>query len=307
MNRTDYVSTLLSTQYNTAGGCAQNSLRVLQWLTKKQCEATIFGSVGNDKEAVLLKKLLHDDGVETRYIVQNNLRTGKTIALIKGQSRSLVAYIGAAEKLPLEDLLANKNFHAKVKSCDLVYIEGFFLTNRTETARYILDFCNRQNLIVAFNISGEYICDLLPDTVRHCIEHSDIVFGNKREFEAIRKVMKLDSIEDLTSRLTKNGLGRIKEHGNIIVITDGPKSGTCVSRERAFKFEVPKILEHEFRDTTGAGDAFTGGFIAGFCSNKGLSECARIGCYAANQIIRQVGCSLPEFTPNILDFSNSSS
>ncbi|KAG5890914.1 hypothetical protein JTB14_024911 [Gonioctena quinquepunctata] len=293
-------------QHNSAGGCAQNTLRVLQWLTRKKCEATMYGSVGNDKEADLLRELLHKDGVKTRYIVQNNLPTGKTIALVKGQNRSLVAYIGAAENLCLDDLLAEQDLNEVVNKCNFVYIEGFFLTNRTETAKYILDFCNKHDIIVAFNISGEYICDILPDTVRFFIENSDIVFGNRREFEAMRKIMKLKNVEELTHILVKNGKNRLDKYGKTLIITNGPKMGSCIyGGGRTFEFEVPSIPVKDFRDTTGAGDAFTGGFLAGLCENKSIEECSAIGSDASVQHVRTYPSYGPEDSQNASSpFSN---
>lgn len=251
-------------QHNSAGGCAQNSLRVLQWLTGKKCQAVIFGSVGKDKEAGVLTQLLENDGVQTRYIEQDDLPTGKTIALVSNRYRSLVAYVGAAEKLPLNQLLHETDFPHLVLNSDFVYIEGFFLTKRTEAAKYILDFCNKHNKIIIFNISGEYVCDLYPTVVQYFVENSDIVFGNKREFEALAKIMNMNNINEVTNHLIKGGKNKIETYGNIIIITDGPNPGTCIYKSGKIEnFTVPQIDPKKIRDTTGAGDAFTGGFIAG--------------------------------------------
>ncbi|XP_018567527.1 adenosine kinase 2 [Anoplophora glabripennis] len=292
-------------QHISAGGCAQNSLRVLQWLMAKKCRAVIFGSVGKDKEAAILTQLLEDDGVQTRYFEQDDLPTGKTIALVSSEYRSLVAHIGAAEKLPLNQFLLEKDVPNLVLSSDFVYIEGFFLTNRVETAKYILDFCNKHNKVAIFNISGEYVCDLYPTVVKHFVENSDIVFGNKREFEALAKIMNMKNVNELTNHLIKGAKNKMDTYGNIIIITDGSNPGTCISKcGKIENFVVPKIDPKDIKDTTGAGDAFTGGFIAGLCRNKPLADCAKIGCYSAFHIIQQTGCTLPNFQPNILDCNN---
>ncbi|CAH1163651.1 unnamed protein product [Phaedon cochleariae] len=289
-------------EYYTAGGCSQNALRVLQWLLQKQCEATIFGSVGHDQEANILKKLIEDDGVTTRYILQENLPTGKTIALVKELNRSLVAYLGAAENLPLESLLAETEFHDYLKNADFIYMEGFFLTNRVNAAQYILNLCNQINKIFIFNISGEYLLNILPDTVKYFVENSDVVFGNKREYEALRNQMGMRSLEELADYIIKNGKNRMKEYGKIVIITDGANMGKCFyGGDRIHNFVVPLLNTEDIKDTTGAGDAFTGGFIAGLCSEKSIEECAKIGCYAAHEIIKQTGCSIPRFIPNILE------
>ena len=42
-------------------------------------------------------------------------------------------------------------------------------------------------------------------------------------------------------------------------------------------------------DTTGAGDAYAGGFLAGMASGKPLPECGKMGSKAAAEIISQYG------------------
>ena len=42
-------------------------------------------------------------------------------------------------------------------------------------------------------------------------------------------------------------------------------------------------------DTTGAGDAYAAGFLAGFTAGKPLPECGRIASIAAAEVISHVG------------------
>ena len=42
-------------------------------------------------------------------------------------------------------------------------------------------------------------------------------------------------------------------------------------------------------DTTGAGDLFAAGFLAGVAQGMPDARCARMGCVAAGQIISQIG------------------
>lgn len=65
-----------------------------------------------------------------RYFIQDNLPTGNSVALVNNSQRSLVAYLGAAEHLPLDDLQNNENVLNILRNTDYVYIEGFF--NKTQ-------------------------------------------------------------------------------------------------------------------------------------------------------------------------------
>ena len=44
-------------------------------------------------------------------------------------------------------------------------------------------------------------------------------------------------------------------------------------------------------DTTGAGDTFAAGFIAGLIEGRSIRDCARFGCAAASCSVEQVGAT----------------
>ena len=54
---------------------------------------------------------------------------------------------------------------------------------------------------------------------------------------------------------------------------------------------VPAVPGIRCVDTTGAGDTFAAGFIAGLCNGWGAAECARLGCAAASCSIEQIGAT----------------
>ncbi|XP_050294411.1 adenosine kinase-like [Anthonomus grandis grandis] len=280
-------------QYKSAGGCSQNSLRVLRWTLRGKCRAEVFGSVGNDTEAKILTTILKSDGVEPRYLIQEELPTGKSIALINGLKRCLVAHIGAAEVLPLKSLLSYKDFPNIFNKSDIILIEAYFLTNRFSTAKHIVDMCKQTDKSLVFNLCGEYIFKIVPEPIKYLVKRADIIFGNKAEFDALASLLSKDSIEDLAMDLTREG-------SKTLVITDGPNPVQCFTQTDNFYVKVPPLSSTEIKDTTGAGDAFVGGFLAGITLSRKLKSCIDIGIYAASNIIKQTGCTLPKYESGIL-------
>ena len=51
-------------------------------------------------------------------------------------------------------------------------------------------------------------------------------------------------------------------------------------------------------DTTGAGDAYTAGFLYGWVNDMSLAECAKIGTFCGSTVIQQVGARIE---PGLLD------
>ena len=60
------------------------------------------------------------------------------------------------------------------------------------------------------------------------------------------------------------------------------------------EFPVKQLSEKELVDTNGAGDAFTGGFLAMYIHNKPLETCVECAIYCATECIKLQGCTLPK-------------
>lgn len=72
------------------------------------------------------------------------------------------------------------------------------------------------------------------------------------------------------------------------MVTRGPKSVTVAYDGRMKEFEVKTV--EGIKDTTAAGDAFAGGFLAEFIFDESLDVCVERGISAAARVIRNIGC-----------------
>lgn len=220
---------------------------------------------------------------------------------MRGADRSLVANIGAAEHFTVQDFLSDKTYIESLNKADYVYVEGFFLTHRTELAKYVLNYCNKNKKPFVFNISGVYMCDLQPEDMKYFGENCDILFGNKKEYTALSKIMKQEGdIKDFTVALTKRHPKKdYLPYGKIAVVTDGSKSVTCSYGDNEYvKLDVAKIDGKLIKDTTGAGDSFVSGFLAGLFNNQKPKVCLAWGCWVSQKIIQEYGCTVPNYSPD---------
>lgn len=218
--------------------------------------------------------------------------------LVKGADRSLVANIGAAEHFTVQDFLSDSTYVQSLNKADYVYMEGFFLTQRTELAKYVLNYCNENKKPFVFNISGVYMCDLQPDDMKLFGGNCDILFGNKREFTALSRIMKHEGdVDDFAVTLTKKHPKKdYLPNGKIAVVTDGSKSVICCYGDGKYvKKNVTKIDKNQIKDTTGAGDSFVSGFLAGLFNNREPEVCLAWGCWVSQKIIMEYGCTVPNY------------
>lgn len=177
----------------------------------------------------------------------------------------------------------------------VVYIEGFFLTERSQVCRSIVQQISQpnSNITLAVNLSAPYIVENNINDVNYLVGQADIVFGNKDEFEILARCNQINTVIELICSMNENLEGRNK----IIVITDGNQPieiYTLICNE-PFKWEtldVRMVKQQDVVDTTGAGDAFVAGFFHAFLRHEPIKDCANFGMEVAVKKLKNVGAHL---------------
>ncbi|XP_063238182.1 uncharacterized protein LOC134539821 [Bacillus rossius redtenbacheri] len=313
----------------SAGGSAQNTLRAFQWLVGRPGASVVFGAVGLDDEGRTLEALMRSAGVCTRYVYHSELPTGRCVALVKNEHRALVAHIGAAAVYDSHHLDSD-NFHTLARS-KIVYVEGFFISHSFAVAEEVFTFCKSRGILTAFNLSSVYICRNHAREILQMVNRADVVFGNRAAYRALVESAERapqvlvfsefsgqdedDDAEEskhLGVQSSVNGtvafgkqratpasvFDELRSLGKICVATDGSRPVRCkTSRGECFEVQVPPLDAASVKDTTGAGDAFVAGFLAGVVEHRHLKACIRLGCGVAARVIQQVGCQVPTYSP----------
>jgi adenosine kinase len=91
----------------------------------------------------------------------------------------------------------------------------------------------------------------------------------------------------LISKKTGWSLDQILEHVNILVITRG-KDGASLYTDGE-EYQIPVVPPDEIVDPTGVGDAFRGGFLAGYSQGFDWKLCGEMGSLAAAYVLEQNG------------------
>lgn len=142
------------------------------------------------------------------------------------------------------------------------------------------------------------MCDLQPEDMKYFGERCDILFGNKREHTALGKILNHNgNVEDFAATLTRRHPKKdYLPYGKIVVVTNGSKSVTCSYGDGILKkIEVPKVNAKQIKDTTGAGDSYVSGFLAGLCNKQKPENCLAWGCWVSEKIIQEYGCTVPAY------------
>ena len=116
------------------------------------------------------------------------------------------------------------------------------------------------------------------DLMREIVSRVDVLFPNEREALTITEA---ETVVDAAEILHEWG-------AKLVVITRGER-GVLLYDGDFREFEALPIDKEEIVDPTGAGDAFAGGFLAGYSRGKPLEECVRLGLERAREVLKKEG------------------
>ena len=102
----------------------------------------------------------------------------------------------------------------------------------------------------------------------------------KSSLEELRKIAEVRDV--------KSAMREIQSYGvKIVMVTMGARGSILLFEETFYK--VPALKPQISKDSTGAGDAFIGAFLAEYVKGKDVVWCACVGSSAASLIVEEVG------------------
>ena len=246
------------------GGSAAN---VAVGLARLGQRVGFVGKMGDDEHGRLLLVAFEQEGVDTRGVLVEAGRPTATcfIAVDDRGERIIVALPGAAVIERVEEL--DLDYLRGVRA---VYIGPSYPEVATMTAAAVREgggtvFCAPGGVHVPVEILGPIL------------ERTDVLLVSRTEALA------------LTGQTSPDEAARaLREMGSLVVVeTLGPEGALVVSD--AGLFRVPSFDVPDAQDTTGAGDGFAAGLIAGFLEGLDWEAAARMGCAVAALKIRHLG------------------
>ncbi|MFZ5922514.1 MAG: carbohydrate kinase family protein [Chloroflexota bacterium] len=129
---------------------------------------------------------------------------------------------------------------------------------------------------------SQQVLRLEGDELARDMEGAQFLFCNDYEF-------------GLISKKTGWSLDQVLEHVKVLVITRGKDGADLYAG--ADTVHIPTVPEDKIVDPTGVGDAFRGGFLAGYSRGFDWKLCGEIGSLAAVYCLEQNGTQNHSYTP----------
>jgi len=249
------------------GGSAAN---VAVGLARLGHRVGFVGKLGGDEHGRLLLEAFWKERIDTRgVIVETERPTAVCFIAVDGRGERMIvalpgnALIEGTEGLNLSGL----------REARAVYIGS----PHTEAVARAVATAARRNGGTVFYAPGGVRGPEGVEALRLVLEQVDVLLVSRAEALALTGC----SSPDEAARALR-GMG-----ASVVMETLGAEGALVVSS--AGPIHVPAFEVPDVRDTTGAGDAFAAGLIAGFLEGLGWEAAARMGCAVAALKIRHLG------------------
>jgi sugar/nucleoside kinase (ribokinase family) len=278
----------------TSGGGAANAAKIACLLGIPTAFVGSIGSEGDPYASVFEEDLIGTGVIPC--LIRDTSPTGVCLVLKKrggfnGGAQVVAACPGAALRLAAGDVPEDRMREARA-----VILDGFLLGRDTLVHR-VLDLADQWGTPVALDVGSPHLAaSRAMEIVRYCRDYPLIVFMNEEEADAFcqtisngaegggtpgagsKRRIRVDV--DLLKKITA------KDIFPVIVVKRGKRGAVVFAGGQIYAAPVVAVNPVE---TTGAGDAFCAGFMAGWIRGKPLAECAVLGNKTAREVLDSPG------------------
>ena len=255
------------------GGSAGNTIRAMAQLG---CSVGFIGKVGRDTTGDFFEQALENLGIRP-FVFRGTERSGKCVSLISPDGeRTMVIHQGSALELRAAEIEP-----AVFDGFDCLYVEGYLVQDH-ELILGAVKTAKQCGLKVAVDLASFNVVAENLSFLRNLVTtYVDIVFANEDEAKAFT-----GEAEPL------NALQAISEICELAVVKVGMKG--ALIKQGGEVVHVGIMAAAKRVDTTGAGDFYAAGFLAGLCDGLSLRQCGTIGAITAGKVIEVVGTTFGE-------------
>jgi sugar/nucleoside kinase (ribokinase family) len=257
-----------------SGGSAANTAAGVAALGSR---AGFIGQVAPDQLGQFYRHDLTAAGVEfTTPATDFGVPTARSMVLVTPDGhRTMNTFLGAAQHLPPQAL-----DEEQIRSAAILYLEGYLWDPEVPRNAMVraIEVAREAGRTVAFTLSDTFCIDRHREGFNALIDEGkiDILFANEAEIQELAAVPHLET-----------AIAAVRDKVGTLVVTRSEKGALATQGgERA---DVAAEPVEKVVDTTGAGDLFAAGFLAGHAKGLGLEQSLKLGAIAAAEVISHYG------------------
>ena len=272
--RAEALHAAMGTTVIVSGGSAANTA---VGAAKLGAASAFIGKVRDDEVGGYFSADLRSTGVAfgTPAAADGPVTARSYILVTPDGQRTMNTYLGACQNLTPADVDP-----ALVASAGVIYLEGYLWDppHAKDAFRKASELAHGADRRVALSLSDSFCVGRYRDEFLDLIREKkvDIVFANEAELLALYQTVDFDA-----------AVAALGTDCVLAAVTRGAAGAVVVEPGRVRA--VPASPVEAVVDSTGAGDLFAAGFLAGLARSRDAADCARLGTLAASEIISHVG------------------
>ena len=200
------------------------------------------------------------------------------IAVTPDGERSMSTFLGTSCLFTPKDIVKSK-----VESAACVYLEGYLFDTEPAKAAFVkvAEIARAAGRTVSLTLSDSFCVDRHRASFRHLVDnHVDILFANTDE---ILSLYETDSLDAALDALTKTK--------TVACVTRSEKGSIIQDATRRYHVKACSLAPFGDKvvDTTGAGDQYAAGVLAGRAMGLDWADAGHLGSLAAAEVISHYG------------------
>lgn len=259
----------------SVGGDAANEAAVLSYLGKRVRLETV---IGDDRAGDFLRKYFEEKKVVLpEHAVSKEIHTGINVVMIDEQAERhfLTDPKGSLRALALEHIRMPFPETAGILCLASIFVSPLL---KTEELKVIFAQAKKQGMIVCADLTKRKNQETLEE-MKEVFSMIDYLFPNDDEAMLLSGT---DTIEEAAEAFFRAGTAH--------VILKCGRRGCYIRSAEYTGYLAPEKVQVPV-DTTGAGDSFAAGFLAGLAEGRSLLDCARLGNSCGGKAVQVVGAT----------------
>ncbi|OGH19583.1 MAG: hypothetical protein A3D74_01870 [Candidatus Levybacteria bacterium RIFCSPHIGHO2_02_FULL_37_13] len=254
-----------------------NAANVAVGLSRLGLSPSICAEIGSDEFTQKIVNSLKKENVNTDLL---------KITIGQASSFSVIINFKSERTIFSEHVRRKHDFVLDNITTKLVYLTSLGL--EWENAYFkTVAFVKKSGCKLAFN-PGTLQIEEGYKKIADVLSITDMLFVNKEEATKISNFQFLISNEKDDKEIIKELLIKLQKLGpKIVVITDGKNGAYAIDQDR--KIYKKEADQSRIVERTGAGDAFSSGFISAMLHNLSINDAMHWGTANASSVIEQVG------------------
>ena len=237
-------------------------------------DPTLIGSIGVEKNAKIIKKLLKFFKIMSSLVESKNIITINKNRIVSDQQQ--IIRVDVEEKKSIQDTetLFYECFSKIFKNYEIIIFSDYdkgTLSNVT----HLIELCKKENKIIIVDPKGENF---------NKYKFANILTPNFKEFEAV-----VGHCNDENEIIVK-GLRLVKKLNlESLIITRGKNGLTLINKDKKVQYFTAKAKD--VFDVTGAGDTLIATLALGLSKNISLLKSIEFANFVAGKVVGKFGTS----------------